>query len=117
MAEEHKADPWRGGDDGQSWQPSHIERGAADQEQETGASANQTDSAQVPATEEGDQQTRAWDQRPTTPIAMSLMASTGPPTSSSGMTAIPMLTRIGPWMPNRLPSSEAGTWPWMSPEY
>ena len=70
MAEEHKADPWRGGDDDQSWQPSHIERGAADQEQETGASADQTDSAQVPATEEGDQQTQAWDQRPTTPIAM-----------------------------------------------
>ncbi|WP_229133375.1 S1C family serine protease [Bifidobacterium mizhiense] len=70
MAEEHKADPWRGGDDGQSWQPSHIERGAAEQEQETGASTEQTDSAQVPATEEGDQQTQAWDQRPTTPIAM-----------------------------------------------
>ena len=70
MAEEHKADPWRGGDDGQSWQPSHIERGAADQEQETGASTDQTDSAQVPATEAGDQQTQAWDQRPTTPIAM-----------------------------------------------
>ena len=70
MAEEHKADPWRGGDDGQSWQPSHIERGAAEQEQETGASTDQTDSAQVPATEEGDQQTQAWDQRPTTPIAM-----------------------------------------------
>ena len=70
MAEEHKADPWRGGDDGQSWQPSHIERGAADREQETGASTDQTDSAQVPATEEGDQQTQAWDQRPTTPIAM-----------------------------------------------
>ncbi len=70
MAEEHKADPWRGGDDGQSWQPSHIERGAAEQEQATGASTDQTDSAQVPATEEGDQQTQAWDQRPTTPIAM-----------------------------------------------
>ncbi len=70
MAEEHKADPWRGGDDGQSWQPSHIERGAANQEQETGASADQTDSAQVPVPEEGDQQTQAWDQRPTTPIAM-----------------------------------------------
>ena len=70
MAEEHKADPWRGGDDGQSWQPSHIERGAAEQEQETGSSTDQTDSAQVPATEEGDQQTQAWDQRPTTPIAM-----------------------------------------------
>ncbi|MCP8614920.1 S1C family serine protease [Bifidobacterium asteroides] len=63
MAEEHKADPWRGGDDGQSWQPSHIERGAAEQEQETGASTDQTDSVQVPAPEEG-------DQRPTTPIAM-----------------------------------------------
>ncbi|QYN59726.1 PDZ domain-containing protein [Bifidobacterium asteroides] len=63
MAEEHKADPWKGGDDGQSWQPSHIERGAADQEQETGTSADQTGSAQVPAPEEG-------DQRPTTPIAM-----------------------------------------------
>ena len=70
MAEEHKADPWRGGDDGQSWQPSHIERGAANQEQETGASADQTDSTQVPVPEEGDQQTQAWDQRPTTPIAM-----------------------------------------------
>ena len=70
MAEEHKADPWRGGDDDQSWQPSHIERGAANQEQETGASADQTDSAQVPVPEEGDQQTQAWDQRPTTPIAM-----------------------------------------------
>ncbi|MDT7510008.1 trypsin-like peptidase domain-containing protein [Bifidobacterium sp. H1HS16N] len=70
MAEEHKADPWRGGDDDQSWQPSHIERGAADREQGTGASTDQTDSAQVPATEEGDQQTQAWDQRPTTPIAM-----------------------------------------------
>ncbi|MBI0136865.1 MULTISPECIES: trypsin-like peptidase domain-containing protein [Bifidobacterium] len=70
MAEEHKADPWRGGDDGQSWQPSHIERGAAEQEQETGASTDQTDSAQVPATEAGDQQTQAWDQRPTTPIDM-----------------------------------------------
>ena len=70
MAEEHKADPWRGGDDGQSWQPSHIERGAADREQGTGSSTDQTDSAQVPATEEGDQQTQAWDQRPTTPIAM-----------------------------------------------
>ena len=70
MAEEHKADPWRGGDDDQSWQPSHIERGAANQEQETGSSTDQTDSAQVPATEAGDQQTQAWDQRPTTPIAM-----------------------------------------------
>ena len=70
MAEEHKADPWRGGDDGQSWQPSHIERGAADREQGTGATTDQTDSAQVPATEEGGQQTQAWDQRPTTPIAM-----------------------------------------------
>ena len=70
MAEEHKADPWRGGDDDQSWQPSHIERGAANQEQETGSSADQTDSAQVPGPEEGDQQTQAWDQRPTTPIAM-----------------------------------------------
>ena len=70
MAEEHKADPWRGGDDDQSWQPSHIERGAANQEQETGASADQTDSAQVPVPEEGDRQTQAWDQRPTTPIAM-----------------------------------------------
>ncbi|WP_024627556.1 trypsin-like peptidase domain-containing protein [Bifidobacterium sp. A11] len=70
MAEEHKADPWRGGDDDQSWQPSHIERGAANQEQETGSSADQTDSAQVPGPEAGDQQTQAWDQRPTTPIAM-----------------------------------------------
>ncbi|WP_445340633.1 trypsin-like peptidase domain-containing protein [Bifidobacterium sp. ESL0820] len=70
MAEEHKADPWRGGDDDQSWQPSHIERGAANQEQETGASTDQTDSAQVPGPEAGDQQTQAWDQRPTTPIAM-----------------------------------------------
>ena len=70
MAEEHKADPWRGGDDGQSWQPSHIDRGAADQEQEAGASKDQNDSAQVPAPEAGDQQTQAWDQRPTTPIAM-----------------------------------------------
>ena len=70
MAEEHKADPWRGGDDDQSWQPSHIERGAANQEQETGSSADQTDSAQVPGPEAGGQQTQAWDQRPTTPIAM-----------------------------------------------
>ena len=70
MAEEHKADPWRGGDDDQSWQPSHIERGAANQEQETGSSADQTDSAQVPGPEAGDQQTQAWDQRPTTPIDM-----------------------------------------------
>ena len=70
MAEEHKVDPWKGDDDGQSWQPSHIERGVADQEQETGASANQTDSAQVPTTDEGNQQTQAWDQRPTTPIAV-----------------------------------------------
>ena len=70
MAEEHKADPWRGGDDDQSWQPSHIERGAANQEQETGSSADQTDSAQVSGPEAGDQQTQAWDQRPTTPIAM-----------------------------------------------
>ena len=70
MAEEHKADPWRGGDDDQSWQPSHIERGAANQEQEAGASKDQNDSAQVLAPEAGDQQTQAWDQRPTTPIVM-----------------------------------------------
>ena len=71
MAEEHKVDPWRGGDDGQSWQPSHIERGAADQGQEAGAFKDQTDSAQTSVSEEGDQQTRVLDQRPTTPIPMS----------------------------------------------
>ena len=71
MAEEHKVDPWRGDDDGQSWQPSHIERGAADQGQEAEASKDQTDSAQTSLPEEGNQQTQAWDQRPTTPIPMS----------------------------------------------
>ena len=71
MAEEHKVDPWRGDDDGQSWQPSHIERGAADQGQEAEASKDQTDSAQTSLSEEGNQQTQAWDQRPTTPIPMS----------------------------------------------
>ena len=71
MAEEHKVDPWKGGDDGQSWQPSHIEHGAADQGQEAGASKDQTDSAQTSVSEEGDQQNQAWDQRPTTPIPVS----------------------------------------------
>ncbi|MCT6873523.1 MAG: trypsin-like peptidase domain-containing protein [Bifidobacterium sp.] len=71
MAEEHKVDPWRGDDDGQSWQPSHIERGAADQGREAEASKDQTDSAQTSLPEEGNQQTQAWDQRPTTPIPVS----------------------------------------------